>query len=89
MALAMTLASRVSERATTRARLARPRDARRVTRCASASAEKPWTPRDARLVLEDGSTWRARAFGARTTRVGEVVFNTSLSGCVMDLIVRV
>lgn len=34
----------------------------------------------ARLALEDGSLWRGRAFGARGAQVGEVVFNTSLTG---------
>ncbi|HVL33149.1 MAG TPA: glutamine-hydrolyzing carbamoyl-phosphate synthase small subunit [Actinomycetota bacterium] len=32
------------------------------------------------LVLEDGTTFRGRAFGAPTESFGEVVFNTSLSG---------
>ena len=32
------------------------------------------------LVLEDGSVWRGEGFGAETERVGEVVFNTALSG---------
>lgn len=35
---------------------------------------------DARLVLEDGSVWPAKSFGASGTQVAEVVFNTSLSG---------
>ncbi len=34
----------------------------------------------ARLVLEDGSVWHGAAFGASGTRLGEVVFNTSLTG---------
>lgn len=34
----------------------------------------------ARLALEDGSLWRGKAFGAPGTQVGEVVFNTSLTG---------
>jgi carbamoyl-phosphate synthase small subunit len=34
----------------------------------------------ARLALEDGSVWRGTAFGAPGTEVGEVVFNTSLTG---------
>jgi carbamoyl-phosphate synthase small subunit len=42
--------------------------------------ERPWKTSDARLVLEDGSVWRAKSFGARGTQVGEVVFNTSLTG---------
>lgn len=32
------------------------------------------------LALEDGSVFPGRAFGARTVRTGEVVFNTSLTG---------
>ncbi|XP_027075516.1 carbamoyl phosphate synthase small chain, chloroplastic-like [Coffea arabica] len=43
-------------------------------------AERPWKVADARLVLEDGSIWRAKSFGASGTQVGEVVFNTSLTG---------
>lgn len=35
---------------------------------------------DAILVLEDGAMFRGRAFGAPTTVVGEVVFNTSMTG---------
>ncbi|MHB2019920.1 MAG: glutamine-hydrolyzing carbamoyl-phosphate synthase small subunit [Candidatus Xenobia bacterium] len=36
--------------------------------------------RTARLALADGSIWRGTAFGAVLERVGEVVFNTSLTG---------
>ncbi|KAK4359795.1 hypothetical protein RND71_022024 [Anisodus tanguticus] len=43
-------------------------------------AERPWKVADARLVLEDGSIWRAKSFGASGTQIGEVVFNTSLTG---------
>ena len=35
---------------------------------------------EARLVLEDGSVYRGRAFGAAADRTGEVVFNTSMAG---------
>jgi carbamoyl-phosphate synthase small subunit len=35
---------------------------------------------NARLVLADGSVWRGQACGAPGTRLGEVVFNTSLTG---------
>ncbi|MDI7275155.1 MAG: glutamine-hydrolyzing carbamoyl-phosphate synthase small subunit [Anaerolineae bacterium] len=35
---------------------------------------------DALLALEDGTLFAGRSFGARGERVGEVVFNTSLSG---------
>lgn len=39
------------------------------------------TPRrDALLVLEDGTHWRGRGFGATGTSFGEVVFNTGMSG---------
>ncbi len=34
----------------------------------------------ARLVLEDGTIYRGRAFGALVDRTGEVVFNTSMAG---------
>lgn len=34
----------------------------------------------ARLVMEDGSIWHGVAFGAEGTRLGEVVFNTSMTG---------
>lgn len=44
------------------------------------AVERPWKTADARLVLEDGSIWRAKSFGASGTQVGEVVFNTSLTG---------
>lgn len=36
--------------------------------------------REARLALEDGSIWQGLGFGAEGSRVGEVVFNTSLTG---------
>ncbi len=38
------------------------------------------TIRPARLALEDGSIWRGTTFGAPVTHIGEVVFNTSLTG---------
>ncbi|KAF7058229.1 hypothetical protein CFC21_065334 [Triticum aestivum] len=44
------------------------------------AVERPWKLSDARLVLEDGSVWNAKSFGASGTQVGEVVFNTSLTG---------
>ncbi|KAF3332777.1 carbamoyl-phosphate synthase small chain [Carex littledalei] len=47
---------------------------------ADSSEVRPWKTSDARLVLEDGSIWRAKSFGATGTQVGEVVFNTSLTG---------
>ena len=34
----------------------------------------------ARLVLEDGSIWHGHAFGAPGTQIGEIVFNTSMTG---------
>ena len=36
--------------------------------------------RPARLVLEDGTEQRGRAFGAATESIGELVFNTSITG---------
>ncbi|KAL5709066.1 carbamoyl-phosphate synthase (glutamine-hydrolyzing) [Ranunculus cassubicifolius] len=47
---------------------------------AASLVERPWKIADARLVLEDGSIWNAKSFGASGTQVGEVVFNTSLTG---------
>lgn len=38
------------------------------------------TPRIAKLALEDGTIFTGSAFGAEVCNVGEVVFNTSLSG---------
>ncbi|KAG9442913.1 hypothetical protein H6P81_018767 [Aristolochia fimbriata] len=46
----------------------------------SAACARPWKVSDARLVLEDGSVWRAKSFGASGTQIGEVVFNTSMTG---------
>ncbi|AEE77359.1 carbamoyl phosphate synthetase A [Arabidopsis thaliana] len=46
----------------------------------SGVVEKPWTSYNARLVLEDGSIWPAKSFGAPGTRIAELVFNTSLTG---------
>ena len=37
-------------------------------------------PRTARLALADGTVYRGLAFGAQAVRVGEVVFNTSMTG---------
>ncbi|KAG7582388.1 Carbamoyl-phosphate synthase small subunit [Arabidopsis suecica] len=50
------------------------------TGTASGLLEKPWSSYNARLVLEDGSVWSAKSFGASGTRVAELVFNTSLTG---------
>ncbi|KAK9817498.1 hypothetical protein WJX74_010739 [Apatococcus lobatus] len=47
---------------------------------AESGASPPWVSPDARLVLSDGSVWHGNAFGATGTAVGEVVFNTSLTG---------
>ena len=41
--------------------------------------EQPMTS-PAHLVLEDGSVYRGRAFGAQGSSYGEVVFNTSMTG---------
>jgi carbamoyl-phosphate synthase small subunit len=40
----------------------------------------PFKKKDARLVLEDGSVWKGCSFGAKGTEIGEVVFNTSITG---------
>ena len=45
-----------------------------------AAASPPWTKRDCRLVMADGTVFHGRSFGAPGTKVAEVVFNTSLSG---------
>merc|ERR1711959_122609 len=46
-----------------------------------AAISKPWdVQKPCKLVLEDGSVWQGKAFGAEGTKIGEVVFNTSLSG---------
>ena len=37
-------------------------------------------PKEAYLVLEDGSVYRGEAFGAEAIAIGEVVFNTSMTG---------
>ncbi|HEX3584045.1 MAG TPA: carbamoyl-phosphate synthase domain-containing protein, partial [Thermoanaerobaculia bacterium] len=34
----------------------------------------------ARLILEDGTTYSGESFGSPVTTIGEVVFNTSLTG---------
>eukprot|EP00892_Ulva_mutabilis_P009362 jgi/Ulvmu1/6799/UM309_0004.1 len=44
------------------------------------AASKPWSPKDGRLVLADGTVLPGRCFGAPGTSVAEVVFNTSMSG---------
>lgn len=51
-------------------------------RCEASSPapSPPWKQKNARLVLEDGSVWHGVAFGATGQAVGEVVFNTSMSG---------
>ncbi|KAK7247539.1 hypothetical protein RIF29_42424 [Crotalaria pallida] len=48
--------------------------------CSAGKGERPWKTSDARLALADGSIWNAKSFGASGTQVGEVVFNTSLTG---------
>lgn len=65
-------------------RRARALKSRAVSRNTSVRAvaelPKPWKTKDARIVLEDGSVWPGVAFGAKGTKIGEVVFNTSLTG---------
>ncbi|KAG0455215.1 hypothetical protein HPP92_024507 [Vanilla planifolia] len=52
----------------------------RIAQIALNKVDRPWKTADTRLALEDGSIWMAKSFGARGTQVGEVVFNTSLTG---------
>ncbi|KAL1290143.1 hypothetical protein HN51_058534 [Arachis hypogaea] len=59
---------------------AQPSSKVRVFTLRCSAGERPWKTSDARLVLEDGSIWKAKSFGATGTQVGEVVFNTSLTG---------
>lgn len=59
--------------------------ARAGSRCArlvvkATTDGRPWKPKDCRLVLSDGTEFLGSSFGARGTEIGEVVFNTSLSG---------
>lgn len=42
--------------------------------------DAPTTPGAAVLVLEDGRTFTGRAYGATGTTLGEVVFNTGMTG---------
>lgn len=44
------------------------------------SLKRPWKTADTKLVLEDGSIWKGKSFGAVGTQVAEVVFNTSMTG---------
>ncbi|KAL6781994.1 CMP2 [Auxenochlorella protothecoides x Auxenochlorella symbiontica] len=58
-----------------------PSGVRRGLVVSAAAVSPPWGKRPpAKLVLEDGSVWNGTAFGATGTEVGEVVFNTSLTG---------
>uniref|UniRef100_A0A7S3QKY4 Carbamoyl phosphate synthase arginine-specific small chain n=1 Tax=Dunaliella tertiolecta TaxID=3047 RepID=A0A7S3QKY4_DUNTE len=50
------------------------------TQAAGDAPPSPWKKKDSRLVLEDGSVLWGTAFGASGTQLGEVVFNTALSG---------
>lgn len=48
--------------------------------CEASLQDAPWKKKNVRLVLEDGSVWKGAGFGAGGTRIGEVVFNTSMTG---------
>eukprot|EP00882_Tetradesmus_deserticola_P013336 GHRQ01014154.1.p1 GENE.GHRQ01014154.1~~GHRQ01014154.1.p1 ORF type:complete len:204 (-),score=51.79 GHRQ01014154.1:1069-1680(-) len=63
-------------------RVQRPslKPSRRSAVVAHAAAAYPFKKKDARLVLEDGSVWHGTSFGAQGTEIGEVVFNTSITG---------
>jgi hypothetical protein len=53
---------------------------RRLLAVRASAAGSPWKKKDTRLVLEDGSVWNGVGFGAKGTQIGEVVFNTSITG---------
>ncbi len=38
------------------------------------------SPKIARILLEDGTVYEGKSFGASGTKFGEVVFNTSMTG---------
>lgn len=44
------------------------------------AAPKPWSKKEGRLVLADGTVLSGRCFGASGVKVAEIVFNTSMSG---------
>ena len=50
------------------------------TALSPSSASTPPAPAEALLVLADGTLLRGQAFGARGTAIGEVVFNTGMTG---------
>lgn len=52
----------------------------RVVLVRASTAGSPFKKKDTRLVLEDGSVWKGVGFGAKGTQIGEVVFNTSITG---------
>lgn len=52
----------------------------RLTLNSSGLLEIDENKRPALLIMEDGTTFEGKAFGAATTAVGELVFNTSLMG---------
>jgi hypothetical protein len=52
----------------------------RLTLNSSGLLELDDNRRPALLIMEDGTTFEGKAFGADTTAVGELVFNTSLMG---------
>ena len=54
-----------------------------------AASASPFPKKDARLVLEDGSVWKATSFGAKGTQIGEVWFVACAFGsllCVMAML---
>lgn len=55
---------------------------------AEAAKSRPWKPVNARIVFEDGSVFSGSSFGAEGTKVGEAVFNTSITGYQEILTVR-
>lgn len=71
---------RCSRQDAARVQLRSSKWSRKTSVCAQAAAAYPFKTKDCRLVLEDGSVWKGTAFGAQGTEVGEVVFNTSITG---------
>eukprot|EP01025_Chloroclados_australasicus_P038754 TRINITY_DN4003_c0_g2_i1.p1 TRINITY_DN4003_c0_g2~~TRINITY_DN4003_c0_g2_i1.p1 ORF type:complete len:433 (-),score=51.25 TRINITY_DN4003_c0_g2_i1:457-1755(-) len=53
---------------------------RRSTSVCKASLPSPWSKKNCRLVLENGTVYEGVGFGASGTVVGEVVFNTAITG---------
>eukprot|EP01024_Parvocaulis_polyphysoides_P019880 TRINITY_DN19103_c1_g1_i1.p1 TRINITY_DN19103_c1_g1~~TRINITY_DN19103_c1_g1_i1.p1 ORF type:complete len:464 (+),score=47.87 TRINITY_DN19103_c1_g1_i1:97-1392(+) len=53
---------------------------RAILVCKACSEQSPWPKKNCRLVLQNGSVYEGVHFGANGTAVGEVVFNTAITG---------